>query len=144
MDIQELYRAIFSSKKDDVNRVYIEYIKSINMRCDITSLGFEQLDLSEHDTHLTKDGRRVIRIRDKYFAPSVELQRELVRDVANQDSPVDQPVTTKQTCTSLIDGQLCGGSLSARSVCQSCDLGKQGVAQITTCDICGCQMAVMR
>ena len=74
-----------------------------------------------------------------------EMEKAIQRDaaIAAQDVPA-QPQAHSEICPAIIDGQLCGGSLSATPVCPRCALGKQGVAQILTCDVCGAQTAVMK
>lgn len=98
---------------------------------------------------LTSDGREIVHIDGIPYAlrPDIHTHRRTEaieatrRRTEGQREAQSVPPTT---CTALIDGQLCGGSLSASPVCPKCALGKQGVAQIMTCEICGAQTAVMR
>lgn len=114
---------------------------------------FELVD-ADVDSLLLDDGREILRAHGKAWAlrPEIHAQRLAVAlELAQQRDAViksqNQAAETSGSptiCTSLIDGQLCGGVLSATSVCPKCALGKQGVAQIMTCDVCGAQTAVMR
>ena len=113
--------------------------------------GFELLDIPDGQL-LTDDGREVIHAHGKAWALRPEIHaarlaealdqaRQRAAAMAAQQQKQQAPATV---CQALIDGQLCGGTLSATPVCPRCALGKQGVAQIMTCDVCGAQMAVMR
>lgn len=111
--------------------------------------GFELLDVDK-DRLLTDDGREILRAHGKAWAlkPEVHAQRlagamEQVkqRDAASAEQSQQQ---TDTTCTSLIDGQLCGGNLVRAAVCPRCALGKSGVTATLTCDVCGHVTAIMR
>lgn len=115
----------------------------------LSALGFERVDVPG-DNLLTDDGREVLRAHGKAWAlkPEIHAQRlaeamEQVkqRDAANAEQSQQQ---TDTTCTALIDGQLCGGTLINAPVCPRCALGKSGVAATRTCDVCGHVTAVMR
>lgn len=116
--------------------------------------GFELLDIPT-DRLLTEDGREVLRAHGKAWAlkPEIHAQRlaEAVEQAKQRDTAIaahhaqqSTQATPPTTCTSLIDGQLCGGTLAAATVCPRCALGKSGVAATLTCDVCGHVTAVMR
>lgn len=101
---------------------------------------------------LTDDGRPVFwyanepwvtkkEIHAKRLAEAMEQARQRDAAMAAQQS---QPSQSPTTCTSLIDGQLCGGTLIRAAVCPRCALGKSGVAATLTCDVCGHVTAIMR
>lgn len=116
--------------------------------------GFELISVSE-DALLTDDGREILHAHGKAWAlkPEIHAQRlaEAMEQARKRDATIaaqqaQQPKQTAQqtTCTSLIDGQLCGGTLVLAAVCPRCALGKSGVAATLTCDVCGHVTAVMR
>lgn len=111
--------------------------------------GFELLDVDK-DRLLTDDGREILRAHGKAWAlkPEVHAQRlaEAMEQVKQRDaaSAEQSQQQTDTTCTALIDGQLCGGTLVRAAVCPRCALGKSGVAATLTCDVCGHVTAVMR
>jgi len=118
------------------------------------STGFEPVTV-DNDSLLTDDGREVMRIYGMAYAlrPEIHAQRlaeamEQVRQrdaaMADQQPQPAQPAPPPMICTSLIDGQLCGGSLTLAQVCPNCALGKSGVAATMTCDVCGHVTAIMR
>lgn len=106
------------------------------------------------DEWLTQDGREIIRADGWAWAlrPAVHARRaaealecaNLRSKVAAQAEPDTTTAACRGTCTTLIDGQLCGGILVKASVCPRCALGKSGVAATLTCDLCGHVSAVMR
>lgn len=104
--------------------------------------GWEPVD---NDGDLTMDGREVVHINGKSWAlkPEVHAQR-LAEARAKQQSQSTHPTTPPTVCTTLIDGQLCGGTLIRAAVCPRCALGKSGVAATMTCDVCGHVTAIMR
>lgn len=116
--------------------------------------GYEPVEV-DSGSSLTRDGREVLRLRGqpwalrpethaKRLAEAIDQARQ--RDAAMAAQQAQQPKQTAQqtTCTSLIDGQLCGGTLVRAAVCPRCALGKSGVAATLTCDVCGHVTAVMR
>lgn len=112
--------------------------------------GFELIDLLEGPL-LTDDGREILRAHGRAWAlrPEIHAQRlaEAMEVARQRDAAMaaqQQPATPPTTCTSLIDGQLCGGTLVRAAVCPRCALGKSGVAATLTCDLCGHVSAVMR
>lgn len=111
--------------------------------------GFEQIDV-QPDALLTDDGREILHAHGKAWAlkPEVHAQRlaEAMEQVKQRDaaSAEQSQQQTDTTCTALIDGQLCGGTLINAPVCPRCALGKSGVAATVTCDVCGHVSAVMR
>ena len=117
---------------------------------ELVSRGFERISANSGDTYTDSGGvlRPIQWVDDVAYALSVERHTdEVEKSIAAARRNADSvPVTMKPTtvCPALIDGQLCGGTLSATHVCPKCALGKQGVAQIVTCDVCGAQTAVMR
>ena len=123
----------------------------LSLRQRMRDNGFELLDVSE-DQPLTADGREILRAHGKSWALCPEIHaarlaealdqaRQRAAAMAAQQQKQQAPATV---CQAIIDGQLCGGTLSATPVCPKCSLGKQGVSQIMTCDVCGTQTAVMR
>lgn len=116
----------------------------------LSALGFEPLDIPD-DALLTDDGREVLRARGRAWAlrPEIHAQRlaeavEYARQRSEAMPASQQPATPPATCTALIDGQLCGGTLVNAAVCPRCALGKSGVAATLTCDVCGHVSAIMR
>lgn len=114
--------------------------------------GFEPVD-AQSGQLLTTDGREVLRLHGdawalrpevhaRRMAEAVERSKRLgaLRKQVDQGAAVAQPAT----CTALIDGQLCGGTLVNVPVCPRCALGKSGVAATLTCDVCGHVTAIMR
>ena len=126
----------------------IEFVNNAMYRA-----GFE---LVEPDNGmLTGDGREVARACGKAWAlrPEIHAQRlaEAMEQARKRDAQMaasqPQPAPLNQqptTCTSMIDGQLCGGTLMRAPVCPRCALGKSGVVATLTCDVCGHVMAIMR
>lgn len=116
--------------------------------------GFELLDVPA-DQLLTKDGREVLHaygkawalrleVHTKRLAEALEQARQRDAAMADQQSQPTQQVATTTACSTLVDGQLCGGNLVLTTVCPKCALGKSGVAATLTCDVCGHVTAVMR
>ena len=117
--------------------------------------GFEMLNVSA-DALLTDDGREILHAHGKAWALRPEIHAKRLaeameqarqRDAAQADQQQPQPAQPPHPptiCTSLIDGQLCGGTLIRAAVCPRCALGKQGVAATLTCDVCGHVTAIMR
>ena len=116
--------------------------------------GFEMLNVST-DALLTDDGREILHVHGKAWALKPEahaqrlaeaMERAKQRDAAIAAQQAQQPEqqTPPTTCTALIDGQLCGGTLIRASVCPMCALGKSGVTATLTCDVCGHVTAIMR
>lgn len=116
--------------------------------------GFELLDIPT-DRLLTEDGREVLRAHGKAWAlkPEIHAQRlaEAMEQAKHRDAAIAEQQTQQfkqaaqpTTCTALIDGQLCGGTLVHAAVCPRCALGKSGVAATLTCDVCGHVTAIMR
>ena len=116
--------------------------------------GFELISVSE-DALLTDDGREILHAHGKAWAlkPEIHAQRlaeameqARKRDAAmtDQQSQPTQPIQPPTACTSLIDGQLCGGTLVRASVCPRCALGKSGVTATLTCDVCGHVTAIIK
>ena len=114
--------------------------------------GYEPVEV-DSGSSLTHDGREVLRLRGQPWAlrPDVHatrlaeaIEQARQRDAALSEQQRHQIAQPPTICPAIIDGQLCGGVLSATPVCPRCALGKQGVAQIMTCDVCGAQTAVMR
>lgn len=111
------------------------------------NLGFEQLD-APPEAILTPDGREILHAHGKAWAlkPEVHANRlaEAVEQAKQRDATKEAPPQrTQNTCTTLIDGQLCGGSFTVSPVCPKCALGKQGVTATLTCDVCGHVTAIM-
>ena len=136
-----------------IDRVRIESGRIADTRQWMLDNGFELLDIPA-DRLLTEDGREVLRAHGKAWAlkPEIHAKRlaEAMEQARNRDAALAdqqqpaQPATPPTVCTSLIDGQLCGGTLIRAAVCPRCALGKSGVAATLTCDVCGHVTAVMR
>ena len=116
--------------------------------------GFDLLDIPA-DQLLTDDGREVLRAHGKAWALRPEVHAQRLADAMEQARQRDEALAEQRsqsahqaplptTCTSLIDGQLCGGTLIRAAVCPRCALGKSGVAATLTCDVCGHVTAIMR
>lgn len=104
---------------------------------------------------LTEDGRELLwmdgipyamrpEIHAKRLAKAMEQARKRDVALAAQKEQTTNTTTQATTCTTLIDGQLCGGMLAMAPVCPRCALGKSGVAATLTCDVCGHVTAIMR
>lgn len=115
--------------------------------------GFEQIDIPEGQL-LTEDGREILHVHGKAWALQPEIHAKRLTEAMEQAKQRDAALAVKNaasrpqshpaTCTSLIDGHLCGGALAMAPVCPRCALGKMGVAVTLTCDVCGHVSAVMR
>lgn len=113
--------------------------------------GFERVEVSD-GTLLTDDGREILRdMHGKAWALQPEIHAKRLAEAMEQAKQRDaalagqqQPASPPTVCTSLIDGQLCGGTLVRAAVCPRCALGKSGVAATLTCDVCGHVTAIMR
>ena len=101
------------------------------------------------------DFRPVIRVGDKAYALRPELHAQWLAEAIEQARQRDAALAAKKeqeanattqatTCTTLIDDQLCGGTLVRAAVCPRCALGKQGVEATLTCDVCGHVTAIIR
>ena len=158
-DKEKMIALINSVKWEDVKSAYISRARLAAGRIStarqwMLDNGFELIDLLEGPL-LTDDGREILRAHGRALAlrPEIHAQRlaeamEVARKrdaaIAEQRSQPTQPSQPPTTCTSLIDGQLCGGNLVRAAVCPRGALGKQGVAATLTCDVCGHVTAVMR
>lgn len=114
--------------------------------------GYEPVEV-DSGSSLTHDGREVLRLRGQPWAlrPEIHTKRltEAMERARQRDAALaaqQEPSTPKSptACTSLIDGQLCGGNLVRAAVCPRCALGISGVVATLTCDVCGHVMAIMR
>lgn len=133
-----------------INRARIESGRRERVEAWMLDNGFEPLDVPD-DALLTADGREILRAHGKAWAlkPEVHAQRlaeamEQARQRSEAMGAQQQSPAPSTTCTALIDGQLCGGTLIKASVCPRCALGKSGIAATLTCDVCGHVTAVMR
>lgn len=152
-------RAVLSGTYHDVRtlwiyRAQVEAGRISSAREMMAALGFECVDIPA-DQLLTDDGREVLRAHGKTWAlrPDIHAQRlaeamEQARkrdaSLAEQQPHPAQPSPPPTVCTSLIDGQLCGGNLAMHMICPNSALGKSGVAATLTCDVCGHVSAIMR
>lgn len=149
--IEKLMNAPFSAVRGAyIVRARMESGRIADARQWMIDNGFELLDVPD-DTLLTSDGREVLRAHGKAWAlvPEVHAQRlaeamAQARQRSEAMAAQQQPPAPPTTCTTLIDGQLCGGTLTHAPVCPRCALGKSGVAATRTCDVCGHVTAVMR
>lgn len=132
-----------SVRRAYIARVRLEHGRIGSARGLMLANGFEVVDIPA-DQLLTNDGREVLRAHGKAWAlrPEIHAQR-LAHAMGRAKQPARQ-AELPAICTSLIDGQLCGGTLVKAAVCPRCALGKSGVAATLTCDVCGHVTAVMR
>lgn len=149
-NIQSLFAVNFADARTMyIARAKLESGRIASARMWMLDNGFEQLDVPD-DALLTADGREILHAHGKAWAlkPEVHAQRlaEAMEQVKQRDaaSAEQSQQQTDTTCTALIDGQLCGGTLINAPVCPRCALGKSGVAATRTCDVCGHVTAVMR
>ncbi len=137
-----------------INRVRLEHERHDKISAWFDSNGFELLDIPAGQL-LTDDGREVLRAHGKAWALRPEVHARRLAEAMEQARKCDaarteqqpqqaQPTPPPTICTSLIDGQLCGGNLVLAPVCPNCALGKSGVAATLTCDVCGHAAAIMR
>lgn len=118
----------------------------------LIDFGFEEIEIeSLTNEMMTPDGRGVLWSAGKAWAlkPEVHAQRlaEAMEQARQRDAALagqQQQAKPPTACTSLIDGQLCGGTLNRAAVCPRCALGKSGVTATLTCDVCGHVTAIMR
>ena len=116
--------------------------------------GYERLEIPSEQL-LTEDGREVLRAHERAWALRPEIHAKRLAEAMEQARQRDAAIAAQQaqqpkqpaqqtTCTALIDGQLCGGTLIRAAVCPRCALGKSGVVATLTCDVCGHVTAIMR
>ena len=157
--ISSVEKAIYPAVFEDVRfafiaRARLESGRTSSTKQMLNSSGFELIDASD-GALLTEDGREVLwahgkawalkpEIHAKRLAEAMEQARKRDAAMAEQQSQPAPPSQPPTTCTSLIDGQLCGGTLIRAAVCPRCALGKSGVTATLTCDVCGHVTAVMR
>ena len=131
-------------------RVILRQLKT--RRTYLVEAGFEEVDVAALTGEmLTQDGREVLWSAGKAWALQPEIHAKRLAEAMEQAKQRDaalagqqQPASPPTVCTSLIDGQLCGGTLINAPVCPRCVLGKMGVAATLTCDVCGHVTAIMR
>lgn len=146
-----MYEAPFSDiRAAYISRARLEAGRVATAQQMMIDNGFERVEITG-DALLTDDGREVLRAHGKAWAlkPEIHAKRRAEAIAAGVNAAVavaasQQPATPPTTCTTLIDGQLCGGTLVKAPVCPRCALGKQGVAATLTCDVCGHVTAIMR
>ena len=134
-----------------ISRVRLETGRITDARKWMADNGFELLDVSSPRL-LADDGREILHAHGKAWALQPEIHAKRLAEAMEQARQRDAAMTDQQsqpsqsptTCTSLIDGQLCGGALVRAAVCPRCALGKSGVAATLTCDVCGHVTAIMR
>lgn len=157
--ITQSERGILSGAFNDARKLWIyrarhEAGKVFSARDLMQANGFEIVDIQAKQL-LTDDGREVLRAHGKAWAlrPEIHAQRlaEAMEQARQHDAAqaAQQPQPAKPSappaiCTSLIDGQLCGGALIRVVVCPRCALGKSGVVATLTCSVCGHVTAVMK
>lgn len=158
-DTEKLHSVLSKMSMNVVRRAYIDRVRVETGRTSdaqqwLINAGFEQIDIPAGQL-LTDDGREVLmahgkawalkpEIHAKRLAEAMEQARKRDAAMAEQQSQPTQPSQPPITCTALIDGQLCGGTLAMAPVCPRCALGKSGVAATLTCDVCGHVTAIMR
>ena len=128
-----------------------------DQRAAMIEAGWEEVVV--HDNVLAvgdgDDFRPVLRVGDKAYALRPELHAKRLAEAMEQARQRDAALASQKeheanattqatTCTTLIDDQLCGGTLVRSAVCPRCALGKSGVAATLTCDVCGHVTAIMR
>ena len=128
-----------------IARARIEHGRIADVRRWMVDYGFVRIEVPE-DALMTADGREIVRAYGDAWAlsPAVHAQRLETAFALARERDAAEKSDGATICLALIDGQLCGGTLVATAVCPRCALGKQGVAQTLTCDVCGAQTAVMR
>ena len=136
-----------------ISRARLESGRIADTRQWMLDNGFEMLNVSA-DALLTDDGREILHVHGKAWALQPEIHAKRLTEAMEQAKQRDAALAVKNaasrpqshpaTCTSLIDGHLCGGTLIMAPVCPRCALGKSGVAATLTCDVCGHVTAVMR
>lgn len=153
--LQSILRSMNAAPFAEVKKAYAIRAKTERGRIEFVNnamsrAGFELVQPG--NGMLADDGRELAWACGKAWAlrPEIHAQRlaEAVEQARKRDAALaeqqPQPSQSPTTCTSLIDGQLCGGTLIRAAVCPRCALGKQGVAATLACDICGHVTAVMR
>lgn len=133
-----------------VARARAESGRNAILRGVVREAGYEQVSV-DPSALLTPDGREVLRLCGRAWAllPEIHAKRQKEALEAGVEAEKARRAAQQQTgrpttCTALIDGQLCGGTLIHATVCPRCALGKSGVAATRTCDVCGHVTAVMR
>lgn len=152
--------AVFMARADFVEvreafvaRARAESGRNAILRGVVREAGYEQVSV-DPAALLTPDGREVLRLCGRAWAltPAIHAARSAdalaqakqMAVAAQQGSEPSRQAGGPATCTALIDGQLCGGTLVMAPVCPRCALGKSGVAATLTCDVCGHVTAIMR
>lgn len=156
--IRKIEKAMYTASFADVRLAYISRARLEAARIasvfDMMEVnGFELLDIPDGQL-LTEDGREILHVHGKAWALQPEIHAKRLTEAMEQAKQRDAALVVKNaasrpqshpaTCTSLIDGHLCGGTLIMAPVCPRCALGKSGVAATLTCDVCGHVTAVMR
>lgn len=152
--ISRVERALYPANFPTIRTAYIararlESGRIPHARQMMLDSGFEQVDVSG-DALLTSDGREILRAFGRAWAllPEIHAKRraEAIAAGINAETAkrVAQQAAGQTTCTALIDGQLCGGTLVKAQVCPRCALGKMGIAATLTCDVCGHVTAIIR
>ena len=157
-ELQSILRSMNAAPFAEVKKAYAIRAKMEHCRIEfvnnaMSNAGFELVQ--QVNGMLTHDGREVAWAQGKAWALKPEIHAQRLEEAMGQARQRDvamaahkpqpaQPGQQQKTCTSLIDGQLCGGTLIRAAVCPRCALGKSGVAATLTCDVCGHVMAIMR
>ena len=157
--IRKYEKVILSGAFDDVRSAYISRAKweagrIADARQWMLDNGFEALDIPDGQL-LADDGREILHAHGKAWALKPEIHAQRLAAAMEQARKRDAAITKQQTqqakqanqpttCTALIDGQLCGGTLIRAAVCPRCALGKSGVTATLTCDVCGHVTAIMK
>lgn len=110
----------------------------------------------ENGSFFVKDGsdtRPVIYVGGNAYALTVDEHRKRVaeafeaarrqKNVEASSATTGAKTNTENMCMSVLDGQLCGGTLIKTGVCPRCALGKMGISALLTCDVCGSVTAIM-
>lgn len=104
----------------------------------------------EDGARVTSDGREVFWWAGQSYAQTAEAHEkarlqsiESAKRLRTANVPSNRHAEERTSCQAVIDGQLCGGDLQRKGVCPKCTLGRQGITELETCDVCGRETAVM-
>lgn len=150
---EKLYRymsiaSLATCRKAWVARVMTEKSRLSAVKSALINDGFEPVDT---ELPMTDDGREVMHIPGVgawALRPDIHEMRRLEAIAAAEErrraSMAEDKMMTSNVCHSLIDNQLCGGHIVSKPICPRCALGRSGVVETRTCDVCGHVTAVMR
>lgn len=157
-DIDALYLRLARVDHGSLRRLMARLDEMIDGRIDearewLVSRGWVEVEavpanaiVAEDKKSYLPDGREVMPAQGKLWVLSSEEHARRLAERMDRSRSAAEPrdsVAQAVTCTAVIDGQLCGGSLQRTPVCPRCALGKHGVAATMTCDVCGAVTAEM-